>query len=142
MRGLGVRCWLFAEHYRGSALVDRRSTSEEEEIERWVRHYDKLIVICSQAGMNSEIVQKDITEAKEQQQSKDQWLLYLVTPDSTLIDPSARAARNLTYEHLVFNLQGQDAGTEEYRKELNHLADELKQSQPAKAGLPTVSDQP
>jgi hypothetical protein len=141
LRDLGVRCWLFAEQYRGSALVDRRSTSEEEEIERWVRHYDKLIVVCSQAGMNSEIVQKDITTAKEQQQSKDEWLLYLVTPDSTLVQPQARAARNLTYEHVVFNLQGQNESTEEYRGELNRLAGELKLSQPAKAGVPTVSDQ-
>ena len=122
-------------------MVDRRSASEEEEIERWVRHYDKLVVICSQAGMNSEIVQKDISQAKEQQQAKDQWLLYLVTPDSTMIEPRARAARNLTYEHVVFNLQGQNEGTEEYRNELNRLAGELKQSQPAKAGVPSVSDQ-
>lgn len=141
LRRLGVRCWLFAEQFRGSALVDRRSTSEEEEIERWVRHYDKLIVICSRAGMDSETVQKDITQAKEQQQTKDQWLLYLVTPDGTLVQPQARAARNLTYEHVVFNLQGQNEETEEYRSELNRLASELKESQPAKAGVPSASEQ-
>ena len=50
LRVNGARCWIFPENARGSALVDRRSTSEEEEIERWIRHYDKLIVVSSAAG--------------------------------------------------------------------------------------------
>ncbi len=141
LRKLGIRCWLFAEQFRGSALVDRRSTSEEEEIERWVRHYDKLIVVCSQAGLDSETVRNDISRAKEQQQEKDQWLLYLVAPDTALVQTQGRTVRDLKYEHMVFNLQGQNEETEEYRNELDHLASELKQSLPAKAGVPPVSEQ-
>ena len=141
LRELGIRCWLFAEEYRGSALVDRRSTSEEEEIERWVRHYEKLVVISSQAGLASETVRNDISKAKDQQREKDQWLLYLVAPDNALVQTQGRTVRDLKYEHVAFNLQGQSEGTEEYRNELNHLAEELKQSQPAKAGVPQVSDQ-
>ena len=52
-----------------------------------------------------------------------------------------RTVRDLKYEHMVFNLQGQNEETEEYRNELDHLANELKQSLPAKAGVPPVSDQ-
>ena len=141
LRDLGVRCWLFAEQFRGNPLVDRRSTSEEEEIERWVRHYDKLVVICSQSGLDSETVRNDITQAKDLQKEKDQWLLYLVAPDTALVRTQGRTVRDLKYEHVVFNLQGQNDGTEEYRNELSHLAEELKQSQPAKAGVPPVSDQ-
>ena len=141
LRGLGVRCWLFAEDYRGSALVDRRSTSEEEEIERWVRHYEKLVVICSQSGLDSETVRNDISKAKDQQREKDQWLLYLVAPDTALVQTQGRTVRDLKHEHVVFDLQGQNEGTEDYRNELNRLASELKQSQPARAGVPTVSDQ-
>ena len=141
LRDLGIRCWLFAEQHRGNALVDRRSTSEEEEIERWVRHYEKLIVVCSQAGLDSETLRNDISKAKEEQMQKDAWLLYVVSPDSTMVQPQGRNARNLSYEHVVFNLQGHSSGSEEYRGELNRLAGELKQSQPAKAGVPSVSNQ-
>ena len=97
---------MFAENFRGNALVDRRSTSEEEEIERWVRHYDKLMVVCSQAGLDSETVRNDLTAAKDLQQSQDKWIVYLVDPDGTLDNPRARSARNLTYEHVIFDMRG------------------------------------
>jgi uncharacterized protein YjbI with pentapeptide repeats len=141
LRSHGVRSWVFAENFRGNALVDRRSTSEEEEVERWVRPYDKLIIVCSQSGLDSETVRNDLTQAKDLQQSRDAWLLYLVDPDGTMDQPRARAARNLTYEHVVFDLRGQDAKSDKYQQELSKLAESLKQTHPAKAGVPAVSDQ-
>jgi hypothetical protein len=141
LRAHGVRTWVFAENFRGNALVDRRSTSEEEEIERWIRHYDKLIVVCSQAGLDSETVRNDLTAAKDLQQSKDQWLVYVVDPDGTLHQPRARAARNLTYDHVIFDLKEHSANSAAYQQVLARLAEALKQSNPAKAGVPTVSDQ-
>ncbi|MDA0734122.1 MAG: toll/interleukin-1 receptor domain-containing protein [Chloroflexi bacterium] len=139
LRSQGVRAWVFAENFRGNALVDRRSTSEEEEIERWVRHYDKLIVVCSQAGLDSESVRTDMTQARDLQQTKDQWLIYLADPDGTLDKPTARSARNLTYENVIFDLRGQSENTAEYQQSLSKLVEDLKQSQPAKAGIPTAS---
>ena len=50
LRAQGIRCWLFPEDARGKPLVDRHSTSDQEEVERGVRAYDKLLVVCSQAG--------------------------------------------------------------------------------------------
>jgi uncharacterized protein YjbI with pentapeptide repeats len=141
LRSHGVRSWVFAENFRGNALVDRRSTSGEEEVERWVRHYDKLIIVCSQAGLDSETVRNDLTQAKDLQQSRDEWLLYLVDPDGTMDQPRARVARNLTYEHVVFDLRGQDTNADKHEQELARLAESLKQSHPAKAGVPAVSDQ-
>jgi hypothetical protein len=141
LRSHGVRSWVFAENFRGNALVDRRSTSEEEEVERWVRHYDKLILVCSQAGLDSETVRNDLTQAKDLQQRRDEWLVYLVDPDGTLDQPRARAARNLTYEHVVFDLRGHDSNADNYQQEILKLAESLKQSQPARAGVPAVSDQ-
>jgi uncharacterized protein YjbI with pentapeptide repeats len=139
LRSQGIRSWVFAENFRGNALVDRRSTSEEEEIERWVRHYDKLIVVCSQAGLDCEAVRTDMTQAIGLQQSKDQWLVYLADPDGTLDNPTARSSRNLTYEHVIFDLRGQDGNTAEYQERLSKLSENLKQSQPAKAGVPSAS---
>ena len=137
LRHHGVRSWVFSEGARGNALVDRRSTSEEEEIERWVRHYDKLIVICSQASFDSETVRTDISEAKDLQQSRDEWVVYLVAPDDTMIQPRARAARNLTYEHKVFDLRDQDGNSDEYQQQAQLLAESLLATQPASAGVPS-----
>ncbi len=139
LRDRGIRTWVFAENFRGNALVDRRSTSEEEEIERWVRHYDKLIVVCSQAGLDSETFRNDLTQAKNLQSTRDQWLVYLVDPDGTLDNPRARAARNLTYEHVIFDMRGQDGPSDGYQAALNTLAENLVQDQPARAGVPTSS---
>ena len=138
LRQHGVRSWLFSEGSRGNALVDRRSTSEEEEVERWVRHYDKLIVICSQASFESEIIRTDISEAKDLQQSRDEWIVYLVAPDNAMINPRARAARNLTYEHKVFDLREQDGNSEEYQQQTAQLAQSLLENQPASAGVPEM----
>ncbi len=141
LHSLGVRSWVFAENFRGNALVDRRSTSEEEEIERWVRNYDKLIVVCSQSGLDSETVRNDLTQAKGLQTTKDQWLVYVVDPNGTLDNPRARAARNLTYEHRIFDMRGHEDRSAGYQESVAKLVESLKEVQPARAGLPPVSDQ-
>ena len=137
LRARGIRCWLFPENTRGHALVDRKSTSDQEEVERWIRDYDKLIVVCSPAALDSETVRNDITNAKNTQFTKDQWVLFLVGLDATLIEPKGRGlARNLADEHTVFDLRDKDSAT--YREELGRLVTGLTQDQPASAGLPVM----
>jgi uncharacterized protein YjbI with pentapeptide repeats len=137
LRSRSVRCWLFPEDARGSALVDRRSTSDQEEVERWVRAYDKLVVVCSQAALDSETVRNDINGAKDAQFSRDQWVLYLVAPDETVVQPRGRGlARNLNDEHVVFDLR--DQGSESYLESLDRLAGNLKETQAASAGRPVI----
>ena len=106
-----------------------------------MRHYDKLIVVCSQAGLDSETIRTDLTQANDLQQSKDQWLVYLVDPDGSLDQPRARSARNLTHEHVIFDLRGQEESSAQYQQGLAKLAENLKQTQPAKAGVPAVSSE-
>jgi hypothetical protein len=52
LRGLGVRCWVFSQEVRGNALVDRHSASDQEEIERWLRNYDKMVILGSLASLD------------------------------------------------------------------------------------------
>ena len=139
LRANGARCWIFPENARGSALVDRRSTSEEEEIERWIRHYDKLIVVSSAAGLGSETIRNDIIAAQERQSSRDEWVLFLVTGDGYMNSPRDRYARGLGAEHKVFDLPGQGENTEEYQQAVAELAAVLIDVQPASAGRPTPS---
>lgn len=141
LRAEGIRCWIFADNTRGNPLVDRKSTSDQEEVERWKRLYERLIVVCSQAGLDSEMVRNDITEAQAIQKSRDQWLLYLVAPDGTMVQPRGRVARELSDQHVVFDLRGRDSNPEVYNRELARLAESLKLAQPAKAGAPLVKDE-
>lgn len=136
LRANGTRCWLFPENARGSALVDRRSTSEEEEVERWIRHYDKLLVVCTAAAMGSETIRNDIIAAKERQQSRDEWVLFLVTGDGFMNSPRDRYARGLSAEHRVFDLPGQSDQSETYRQGVAELAAALLPTHPASAGGP------
>lgn len=142
LRAQGVRCWAFPEDARGNPLVERHSTSDQEEVERWVRAYDKLIVVASQAALDNETIRNDITGAKEIQQSRDQWILFLVAPDDALVQPRGRGlARNLSSEHVVHDLSGQASASETFQKELARLVDNLKQTQPAAKGVPDVVDE-
>lgn len=136
LRAAGARCWLFPENARGSALVDRRSTSEEEEVERWIRHYDKLLLVCTPEALASETLRNDIIAAKERQQSRDQWVLFLVTKDGFMQAPRDRYARSLSAEHRVFDLPGQADQSEAYRQGVAELAAALQETQPASAGAP------
>ena len=137
LRAQDIRCWLFPETARGNPLVDRHSTSDQEEVERGVRAYDKLVVVCSQAALDSETIRNDIEGAKERQQSQDKWVLFLAAPDDSVVQPRSRGlARNLSAEHVVFDLRDRDASSGVYQEQLARLVAGLKSSHPASEGVP------
>ena len=136
LRAQGVRSWVFAESFRGNPLVDRRASSDEEEIERWVRHYDRLVVICTAGGLDSETVRNDITAAQESENTTDSWRMFLVDADGVMGESRSRAARLLKEEHRVFDLTAQAAASDEYQAALTELIDNLREEQPASAGKP------
>lgn len=139
LNALGVRSWVFSERVRGSALVSRLSSSDQEEIERWLRDYDKIVVVASSRALDTEAILSDITAARDKQQSSGQWLLYFVAPDDGLMRPSNRAARTMSAENVIFDLRPGDDAT--YQAELAKLAEALLQEQPASAGVPVVDFQ-
>ena len=139
LSALGVSNWVFSQRVRGSALVSRLSSSDQEEVERWLRNYDKLIVVASARALDTEAILNDITAARNKQQSADRWLLYFVAPDNGLMRPGSRAARTMSAENIIFDLR--PGGNSTYDADLAKLADALKQDQPASAGAPVVDSQ-
>ena len=137
----GVPSWVYAEDSRGNPLVERHSTSDQEEVERGVRDYDKLVVVCSQEAMDSETVRNDITQAQQLQESRDRWVLYLVAHDDTVISSRGRLARTLSSEHIVFDLRTLESDPQSCREEISRLAEGLKTSQPRSAGVPPMDNQ-
>ncbi len=136
LRAQGVRSWVFAEGFRGNPLVDRRATSGEEEIERWVRHYDRLVVVCSAAGFDSETVRNDITGAHEAQRIADSWTMFLVDADGIMGAGRNRAARLMAEDYRFFDLTGQSEGSAEYQAALEDLINNLREEQPVSAAAP------
>ena len=136
LRAQGVRSWVFAEGFRGNPLVDRRATSGEEEIERWVRHYDRLVVVCSAAGFDSETVRNDITGAHEAQRIADSWTMFLVDADGIMGAGRNRAARLMAEDYRYFDLTGQSEGSAEYQAALEDLINNLREDQPVSASAP------
>ena len=132
----GVRCWVFSEVVRGNPLVERHSTSDQEEVERWVRDYDKLVVLVSAKSLEVEALLSDITQAKQLQLSTEKWSIFLAAADDALVEPRSRFARSLVAEHVVFDLRGKQSDPGTYKKEVERLAEALKQDQPASAGIP------
>jgi uncharacterized protein YjbI with pentapeptide repeats len=139
LSGLGVNTWVFSQHARGNALVSRLSSSDQEEVERWLRNYDKLIVVASSRALDTEAILNDITAARNKQQSADRWLLYFVAPDDGLMRPGGRAARAMAAENIIFDLRPEDSAT--YEAELAKLANAVKLDQPASASVPVVDFQ-
>ena len=135
----GINAWVFSRRSRGNALVSRLSSSDQEEVERWLRNYDRLIVVASSRALDTEAILNDITAARLKQDSADQWLLYFVAPDDGLMRPSGRAARNMAAENIIFDLRDGDPAT--YDTEFAKLADALRQDQPASGGVPVVDFQ-
>ena len=140
LRAHGVRCWLFPEDARGKALVERHSTSDQEEVERWVRTYEKLMVVFTEEALDSETIRNDITQAQELQQSRDEWSLFLVAPNNTISQTRNRLARNLTTAHIVFNLPDGGSDSADYKEEIANLSGHLRQTEPAATGVPPFED--
>ena len=120
-------------------MVSRLSSSDQEEVERWLRSYDQLVVVASARALDTEAILNDITAARDKQQSADRWLLYFVAPDDALMRPSSRAARTMAAENVIFDLRSGDAAT--YAAEVDKLADALRQELPASAAAPVVDFQ-
>ena len=93
-------------------------------------------MVGSAAAVEKETVLNDITAAKQMQLTTEKWCLFLAATDETLTDPKARFARNLATEHVVFDLTGQQSDRDGYMKEVERLAEALKQDQPASDGIP------
>lgn len=128
---------MFSEDSRGNALVDRRSTSEEEEIERWVRHYDKLIVVTTEESFSNEIIRNDVVSGKEKQMSEDSWVLYLVSPNGEIMESRNRFIRTLRSENTVFVI---DMESEESNSNLDKLVEVMNSELTHEDSIPSLTE--
>jgi hypothetical protein len=68
----GVRCWYAPQDLRGGEKTHRQ-------IEEAIRHHDKLVLILSEASMESNWVEHEIREARERERKEDRQVLFPVS---------------------------------------------------------------
>lgn len=68
----GVRCWYAPQNLRGGEKTHRQ-------IEEAIRHHDKLVLILSEASMESNWVKHEIREAREREREEDRQVLFPVS---------------------------------------------------------------
>jgi TIR domain/Pentapeptide repeats (8 copies) len=77
LQAAGVRCWRWREDARwGRALMG--------EIDRAIRVYDKLIVVCSEHSLNAEPVIREIERALKREQREGKEVLFPIRLDDAV----------------------------------------------------------
>ena len=119
-----VNCWVFPE----DAVWGR---DIEENIDRGVRDYDKLIVICSENSLNSEPVLREIERALQKEQStkekykKTKRILFPVIIDDYFYKKWDHQLKPLMLRIVYGDFRGRKDPTK-YKKALNRLLEGLK----------------
>lgn len=139
LRDRGVRCWYYPE----SSTWGRRVW---EDIDRGIRVYDKLVIICSKDSLHNPNVLKEIgralrkeeTIAKENQRRKqemsekgeeptlrDQDVLFPVMIDNYVLEGWDHYLKDDVTSRTIGDFRGWDKNTKKYEGSLNRLLNAL-----------------
>jgi hypothetical protein len=113
-----VRCWKDSEDLK---IGDRF----QEEIEKAIRVYDKLLLVLSEDSINSSWVEREVQAAFEKEQRQGLTVLFPVRLDDAVMDCSrAWAADIRRTRHIGDFRKWQEHSS--FRKSLNRLLRDLK----------------
>ena len=126
LRSLGVECWRFPAAPTGAGYL-------EEELDRGVRFYDQLVVVCSEESLANESVRNEIAQAAQKQRETGKWTLFLIAVDDAIYQRQDRPTR-LLRQHVVLDLR-QHTDEDVYATAIEQLAADLSSDQAATKGL-------
>jgi len=116
----GVRVWYFPE----SAKWGQRVWGE---IDRGIRLYDKLVVICSQHSLQSQAVLKEIDLALSREQREGKDVLFPVRLDNYMFDDWKHAHKQAVLDKVVGDFRGWDFDNARYQTQFERLLGALQQ---------------
>ena len=100
LQARGVRCWCFAADSRGGRWIS-------EGIDRGIRYYDKLVVVCSEDSLGAERVREEITHGIQKQAETGRWLFFPVAVSDVAYNPRNRYVRGTQLRrHVMFDFRG------------------------------------
>jgi uncharacterized protein YjbI with pentapeptide repeats len=126
LRTRGVECWRFPAAPTGAGYL-------EEELDRGVRFYDQLVVVCSQESLANESVRNEISQAAQKQRETEKWVLFLVVVDDTIYQRQDRPTRMLR-QHVLLDLR-QHEDEDAYTVAIEQLAADLSSDRDASKGM-------
>ena len=141
LRGRGVRCWEFPADARGGRWIAEATTGDElgnwiaEDVDRGIRYYDKLVVVCSGDSLATERVRDEIVHGIRKQEESGRWLFFPVAISDAPYDRRNRHVRGLRLgRHVMLDFRGW-GNSQEYNAALDTLLHDLNRDQELTAGM-------
>lgn len=115
----GIRCWLFSEDAKwGSKVWD--------EIDKHIKMYDKLLVICSRDSLKSSPVLREIERALHKEDKEAKNVLFPISIDDYLFDSWENERKVDVVNKVVGDFAGWDKNIAKYNTSLRRLIEGLK----------------
>ena len=99
LRNGHVRCWRFAEDAKLGSPV-------WEEIDRSIHKYDKVVVVCSQASLNSGPVLREIERALQREDREKRSVLFPIQIDEYVFEGWEHARKADVLSKVVGHFRG------------------------------------
>jgi len=125
LQAKGIRCWFAPEDLK---IGDRF----QEEIERRIQMEDKLLLVLSEASVQSRWVEREVNAAREREDSQNRTILFPVRIDEVVMDaPQPWAADVRRTRHIGDFRRWKDHDS--YQKAFERLVRDLKAEVPGAA---------
>ena len=132
LQAKGVRTWFLPE--------DRDAAGAGwAEVDRGIKIYDKLVVVCSEHSLRSPSVVQEIELALEREADDGQQVLYPINIDDFLCDAWRHPAAEALRERLIGDFRGWSHDAERYSAQLEQLIEVLKAPAKPRAPEPAVT---
>ena len=130
----GVRCWYFAADFQEGLWVG-------EDVDRGIRYYDKLVVVCSRNALATERVRDEIAHGIQKQDETGRWLFL---PVAISDEPYNRRNRYVNstrlWRHVILDFRAWEDPSA-YDKALDRLVEELNRDQDASVGMAPAEEE-
>ena len=147
LQSRGVRCWYLPSDSRISHLTPETATGDGPgpanggDVDRGVRYYDKLVVVCSGDSLATEGVRDEFIQGLEKQNETGRWLVCPVAISNEPYNRRNRYVRSLgLWRHVMFDFRGWE-DSKVYNAALDLLIDELSRDREISAGMVPVDDE-
>jgi len=121
LQSKGVRCWYFPEDARWGRSV-------WGEIDKPIKTYDKLILVCSKQSLNSPVVLRELERALQREDAEGKHILFPIRIDNYLFDKWEHPRKTDVISKVVGDFRNwQDPAI--YREKLDRLLRNLKASE-------------
>lgn len=119
LQAKGVRVWYFPEDAKWGEPV-------WGEIDRSIRIYDKLIVVCSKNALASVPVQREIERALNREDKEHKNILFSITIDDFIFDEWDHSRKPDVLAKVVGDFRGWSRSADKYDKAFKRLLKTLK----------------